>query len=60
MDKVLKWCIRKLVTFYYSKYPFMTYSWGVDEHLDLHIMSEESYMEYHRFGLKEERFKDGE
>ena len=56
--KFLKWLIRKLVTFYYRVHPFYTYSWGVDENLDLIILSEESYLDYHRYGLREEKYDD--
>lgn len=54
MEKIIKWLIRKLVTVYYKHYPFYVYSWGIDEHTDLYIISEESYFNRHRFGLKEE------
>ena len=53
-EKIIKWLIRKLVTFYYKHYPFYTYSWGIDEHTDLYVISEESYFNKHRFGLREE------
>ena len=56
MNKLLKWIIRKLVTFYYRKYPFYTCSWGVNDNLDLMIISEESYPDYHRYGLREEKY----
>ena len=54
MQKFLQWCIRKLVTYYYKHYPFYVYSWGLDDNTDLYVMSEESYHDKHRFGLKEE------
>ena len=37
-------------------HPFYTYSWGVNENLDLIILSEESYLDYHRYGLREEKY----
>ena len=36
--------IRKLVTFYYS--------WGIDERNDIHIISEEVFETYTRFGTR--------
>jgi len=54
MEVILKWAIRKLVTLYWRKYQFYVYSWGVDENVDLYLMSEESYMDKHRFGLNVE------
>ena len=58
-EKIIKWLIRKLVTFYYKHYPFYTYSWGIDEHTDLYVISEESYFNKHRFGLREEVIENG-
>lgn len=58
MEKILQWLIKKLVTFYWKKYEFYTYSWGVNECVDLHIISEESYLHRHRFGLREERLNN--
>lgn len=58
-EKIIKWLIRKLVTFYFRHYHFYTYSWGIDEHTDLHVISEESYFKKHRFGLREEVLEDG-
>lgn len=58
--KFLKWIIRKLVTFYYRIEPFYVYTWGVDEHLDLSIYSEEYYDDYHRFGTRKEHWINGE
>ena len=36
----------------------MTYSWGLDEHTDLYLISEESYLDRHRFGVHEEKYDD--
>ena len=57
MEIILAWIIRKLVTFYWQRYPFMTYSWGVDDYVDLHIISEESYKNRHRFGTREDKYE---
>ena len=59
MNKLLSYIIKKLVTLYYKKYPFCTYSWGIDEFTDLHIMSEtfDVSKNIHRFGLRETELK---
>ena len=62
MNKILSFIIKKLVTLYYKKYPFYTYSWGIDEFTDLHIMSEtfDVSKNIHRFGLRETELAKGE
>ena len=52
IDKLIKW----LVTYRYKKYPFFALSWGIDEHTDMNIISEESYLDKHRFGSREEYY----
>lgn len=54
IDKLLKFAIKKLVNLYYKRNHFLEYSWGIDEHIDLHIISEESYSDTHRFGIRQE------
>lgn len=54
IDKLIK----LLVNYKYKKYPFYIWSWGIDEHTDINIISEESYLDRHRFGLKEEYYAD--
>ena len=44
--------IKKLVNWKYKRDGFWTWSWGVDEHVDIHIISEESYFDRHRFGTR--------
>lgn len=44
--------IRKLVTFYYKRTHFCSYSWGVDERNDIHILSEEVFDTYTRIGCR--------
>ena len=44
--------IRKLVTFYYKRTHFSSYSWGIDERNDIHIISEEVFETYTRFGTR--------
>ena len=55
--KLIDWLIKKLVNFKYKKDPFLAWSWSIDDHTDIHIISEESYMDHHRFGTKTEVLK---
>ena len=55
--KVLDWLIKILVNYKYKKQGFYVWTWGIDEYTDMYIMSEESYLDRHRFGLKEERYE---
>ena len=54
MTKMLKWTIKRLVTLYWKLTRFNTYSWGIDENVDIHIISEESYVDRYRYGVREE------
>lgn len=58
MEKIIRWLIRRLVTLYWKKNRFLVYSWGVDENVTLHLISEESYTDRHRFGVHEEQEKE--
>lgn len=55
-DKLIKKLIKKLVTWKYKRDGFYAWSWGVDEHVDIHILTEESYLDRHRFGTREETY----
>ena len=54
--RIVKWAIKKLTTWYYKKTLFLTWSWSIDEHTDIHIISEESCLDKHRFGVREEKY----
>ena len=58
INKFLTWLAKKSVTVLYRRTQFWTFSWGLDENTDLYLMSEESYPDYHRFGVREERKAD--
>lgn len=60
MNRILEWIIKKLVTLYWKKTHFHTYSWGVDENVDLYVLSEESYLDKHRMGTREVVLKEVE
>lgn len=58
INKSLTWLAKKSVTALYKRTHFWTFSWGLDENTDLYLMSEESYHDYHRFGVREEKYAD--
>ena len=58
INKFLTWLAKKSVTVLYRRTHFWTFSWGLDDNTDLYLMSEESYPDYHRFGVREERIAD--
>lgn len=58
INKFLTWLAKKSVTALYKRTHFWTFSWGLDENTDLYLMSEESYHDYHRFGVSEEKRAD--
>ena len=60
MDKVIWWIVKKLITLMWNRDHFLVYSWGVDECVDIHVITEESYLDKHRFGLREEIYKEQE
>ena len=58
INKFLTWLAKKSVTALYRQTQFWTFSWGLDDNTDLYLMSEESYPDYHRFGVSEEKYAD--
>ena len=60
MQKIINKLIKILVNYKYKKYPFLAWSWSIDEHTDINILSEESYIGWHRLGTHEEHFTDKE
>lgn len=56
VNKFLTWLSKKSVTALYKQTHFWAFSWGLDEHTDLYLFSEESYHDRHRFGLHEETY----
>ena len=55
INKSLYWLAKRCVTALYKRTRFLTCSWGLDENTDLYLISEESYHDRHRFGLREEK-----
>lgn len=60
MNKVIWWIVKKLITLIWKRERFFVHSWGVDEHVDIYVITEESYLDKHRFGLREEIYKEQE
>lgn len=58
--KLIDWLIKKLVNYKYKKDPFLAWSWPIDDYTDINIISEESYMDHHRFGTKIDTFDTDE
>lgn len=57
---LIDWLIKKLVNFKYKKDPFLAWSWSVDSHTDMNIISEEFHMDHYRFGTKIDTFDTDE
>lgn len=55
IDKILEKLIKILVSWYYKRTHFMAYIWGIDERNDIHILSEEVFEDYTRFGTREDK-----
>ena len=55
MNRFIWLIIKKLITLMWKRERFLVYSWGVDEHVDINVITEESYLDRHRFGLREEK-----
>ena len=60
VNKILTWLAKKSVTALYKRTSFWTFSWGLDENTDLHLFSEELYLDRHRFGTYEEVYGQAE
>lgn len=56
MERLICWLIKRLVNLHYKRTHFYAWSWGIDENTDINILSEESYLNYHRYGTKETTF----
>ena len=56
-DALIRFIIRKLVTWYYKRTRFLTFSWGIDEHTDISIQSAEYSLDGYRIGTKEVRYE---
>lgn len=57
MTTLIDVLIKFLVNYKYKHHPFYAWSWGIDENTDMYIISEVSYPDRHRFGLKETVYK---
>lgn len=55
--RLIDWLIKLLVNYKYKKKPFMAWTWGIDEHTDINIITAEYYDDHYRYGLREEFYK---
>ena len=56
-DALIRFIIRKLVTWYYKRTRFLACSWGIDENTDISIKSAEYSLDGYRIGTKEVRYE---
>lgn len=47
-DKIIKILVNRK----WKRERFLAWSWGIDENVDVHIITEESYQDRHRFGVR--------
>lgn len=55
--RLVDWMIKLLVNYKYKKNPFMTWTWWIDEHTDIVILSAEYYDNYYRYGVRTKPYK---
>ena len=55
--RLINWLIKLLVNYKYKKMPFLTWSWWIDEHTDITIITAEYYDNYYRYGTREKLYK---
>lgn len=57
--RLIDWLIKLLVNYRYKKEPFMAWTWAIDEHTDINIITAEYYDDYYRHGTRTEFYKEG-
>ena len=56
-DKIIKILVNRK----WKRERFYAWSWGIDENVDIHIITAESYQDRHRFGVRDwEQFESEE
>ena len=55
-DAVIRFIIKKLVTWYYKRTRFLAFSWAIDENTGISIHSAEYSLDGFRIGTKEVRY----
>ena len=53
-DKIIKILVNRK----WKRERFLAWSWGIDENVDVHIITEESYQDRHRFGVHDEEVQE--
>jgi len=49
LDKIIKLLVNRK----WKRERFYSWTWGIDENVGIHIITEESYQDRHRFGLRD-------
>lgn len=57
MQKIINKLIKMLVNYKYKKYPFLAWTWGIDEVHEINILTAEYYLDHYRYGTREEWYK---
>lgn len=58
--RIIDCLIKLLVNYKYKKEPFMSWSWGIDEHNEINIITAEYYNTYNRYGTRTEIYSESE
>ena len=54
LDKIIKILVNRK----WKRERFYSWTWGIDENVGIHIITEESYRDRHRFGLRDWEYYD--
>ena len=57
IDALIRTIIKIIVSWYYKRTGFLSYSWGIDEHTDITILSEEYTSDGYRIGTREVKYE---
>jgi hypothetical protein len=56
LDKIIKILVNRK----WKRERFYSWTWGIDENVGIHIITEESYQDRHRFGLRDWEYCESE
>ena len=57
IDALIRTIIKRIVSWYYKRTGFLVYSWGIDEHIDITILSEEYTSDGYRIGTRKVKYE---
>ena len=55
--RLIDWLIKRMLNYKVKKEPFMAWTWGIDEHTDISIITEEYYDDHYRYGTRTHFYK---